>query len=367
MQAEKSNNSPVEGSSSSPSDGKKMPVCLMMIGMAGSGKSTLLQRLNSYLHQNKSTNYVINLDPAVLKLPFSANIDIRDTVKYKEVMKQYNLGPNGGIMTSLNLFATRFDQVIEYAEKRAPELDYILVDTPGQIEVFTWSASGTIIAESLASSFPTVIIYVMDTPRNASPTTFMSNMLYACSILYKFKLPFVVVFNKNDVLKDNFLVEWTKDYEAFQDALVSETSYMTSLVRSMSLVLEEFYNNLRTVGVSAVTGAGMPEFFNAVDDAAKEYYDYYKPLLEKKRKEREEQEKQRQQQALEKLKEDMKTSRGDKVVLDSAKLSKEAEVQRFHLNLSDEEEEEEGEGMNEEEERAELEALKQFLQKDQSS
>ena len=53
----------------------------------------------------------MNLDPAVMSLPFGANIDIRDTVKYKEVMKQYNLGPNGGIMTSLNLFATRFDEV----------------------------------------------------------------------------------------------------------------------------------------------------------------------------------------------------------------------------------------------------------------
>lgn len=37
--------------------------------------------------------------------------DIRDTVNYKEVMKQYNLGPNGGIMTSLNLFATKFVEV----------------------------------------------------------------------------------------------------------------------------------------------------------------------------------------------------------------------------------------------------------------
>jgi hypothetical protein len=26
-------------------------------------------------------------------------------------MRQYQLGPNGAIMTSLNLFATRFDQV----------------------------------------------------------------------------------------------------------------------------------------------------------------------------------------------------------------------------------------------------------------
>lgn len=45
------------------------------------------------------------------KVPYPANIDIRDTVDYKKVMKQYNLGPNGAIVTSLNLFATKFDQV----------------------------------------------------------------------------------------------------------------------------------------------------------------------------------------------------------------------------------------------------------------
>ena len=33
-------------------------------------------------------------------------------------MKQYSLGPNGGIVTSLNLFATRFDQVLKIVEKR---------------------------------------------------------------------------------------------------------------------------------------------------------------------------------------------------------------------------------------------------------
>lgn len=38
-------------------------------------------------------------------------IDIRDTVNYKKVMQVYNLGPNGAIVTSLNLFATKFNQV----------------------------------------------------------------------------------------------------------------------------------------------------------------------------------------------------------------------------------------------------------------
>ena len=36
----------------------------------------------------------------------------------------------------------------------------------------------------------------MDVTRSVNPVTFMSNMLYACSILYKTKLPFVVALNK---------------------------------------------------------------------------------------------------------------------------------------------------------------------------
>lgn len=56
--------------------------------MAGSGKTTFIQRLNAYLHDQGKPPYVVNLDPAVSRLPFEANIDIRDTVDYREVMKQ---------------------------------------------------------------------------------------------------------------------------------------------------------------------------------------------------------------------------------------------------------------------------------------
>lgn len=49
--------------------------------MAGSGKTTLIQRINSYLHTEKSPAYIINLDPAVTHVPYGANIDIRDTVR----------------------------------------------------------------------------------------------------------------------------------------------------------------------------------------------------------------------------------------------------------------------------------------------
>ncbi|RQM05754.1 hypothetical protein DH86_00004114 [Scytalidium sp. 3C] len=209
---------------------------------------------------------IVCVGMAVLNVPFDSNIDIRDSVNYKEVMRSYNLGPNGGILTSLNLFATKIDQILNLLDKRttpdpakpdSKRIKNILVDTPGQIEVFVWSASGSILLDSLASTFPTVIAYIIDTPRTASTSTFMSNMLYACSILYKTKLPMILVFNKTDVKDAEFAKEWMTDFEAFQAALREEeeagsfggieggdgqlgggSGYMGSLLNSMSLSSE---------------------------------------------------------------------------------------------------------------------------------
>lgn len=85
------------------------------------------------------------------------------------------------------------------------------------------------------------------------------------SILYKTRLPFILVFNKTDVQKHDFALEWMDDFEAFQEALASkerrdadgEQTYMSSLMNSMSLVLDEFYKGLKVISVFPLVHRGL--------------------------------------------------------------------------------------------------------------
>lgn len=118
-------------------------------------------------------------------------------------------------------------------------------------------------------------LYVADTVRCENPNTFMSNMLYALSILYKSKVPLMIAFNKIDVLNHKFALKWMEDFNAFDESVSKVDTYLSSLSRSLSLVLEEFYKNIDAVGVSALTGEGLDKLVLATDKARQEYYDVF--------------------------------------------------------------------------------------------
>ena len=243
---------------------------LIVLGMAGSGKTTFVQKLEEEIANKDKESYIINLDPAVMDTLYEPNLDIRDTIKYKEVMTSNNLGPNGAILTSLNLFSTNIDKVISILESKN-DLDFVVIDTPGQLEVFSWSASGKLITDSFSIIFPSILIYIIDIPRCNNPNTFSSNMLYALSIMYKMKLPLMIAFNKVDVTKDNKVIEWMQDFQSLQDALRKKDDYISTFSSSLSLLLAEFYKTIKYVSISSKTGEGFDELISKCEEIRKKY------------------------------------------------------------------------------------------------
>ena len=245
-------------------------VNLIVLGMAGSGKTTFVQKLEEEIANKDKESYIINLDPAVMDTLYEPNLDIRDTIKYKEVMTSNNLGPNGAILTSLNLFSTNIDKVISILETKK-DLDFVVMDTPGQLEVFSWSASGKLITDSFSIIFPSILIYIIDIPRCNNPNTFSSNMLYALSIMYKMKLPLLIAFNKLDLAKENKVIEWLQDFQSLQDALKKKDDYISTFSSSLCLLLAEFYKTIKYVSVSSKTGEGFDELLSKCEEIRKKY------------------------------------------------------------------------------------------------
>lgn len=253
-------------------------MALIAIGMAGSGKTTFVNNLKNYYLQKQESRYIpyiVNLDPAVTFVPYVPDFDIRNFYNQKDVMEKFKLGPNGAIMTCLNLFSAKITELTSYIEK-ALQLNpdqLFLVDTPGQIEAFNWSASGQIIAKALSNTLPTAVLFVADKVRCQNPNAFMSTMLFGVSVLFRVRLPLLMVFNKFDIAVDDAkCIEWLKDYDSFLSDLKQESEgYINSLSRSLCLALDKFYKDLPHIAVSSLTGLNIDQLPAIFDTLRKDY------------------------------------------------------------------------------------------------
>ncbi len=229
---------------------------IFVSGTAGSGKSLLSSKLYEYYTKNGAFAAVLNLDPGVEKMPYTCDIDVRDHVDYVSIMQQYELGPNGALVMANDLIASKIDDIQNEVNTVNP--DYLIVDTPGQIELFAYRSSGRFIIENISSENKSSI-FLFDGSLITSPVNFVSIALLATSIRLRLNLPTINVLTKTDIIGEKLkeILKWTTSLNTLENAIAKETdgdtyALTTNILRGLNL--SGFAQGL--IPVSNVTGNG---------------------------------------------------------------------------------------------------------------
>ena len=229
---------------------------IFISGTAGSGKSLLTSKLYEYYTKNGAFAAILNLDPGVENMPYTCDVDVRDYVDYVSIMQKYDLGPNGGLIMANDLIASKIDEIQNEVNRVNP--DYLIVDTPGQIELFAYRSSGPFLVENISSEEKTNI-FLFDGALINTPVNFVSIALLATSIRLRLKIATVNVLTKTDLigtkLKD--ILQWTTSLSKLEDAIGKEAdgdtyTLTTNILRGLNL--GGFAQGL--IPISNVTGDG---------------------------------------------------------------------------------------------------------------
>lgn len=96
-----------------------MPFAQLVIGPPGSGKSTYCDGMHQFMSAIGRRCSVVNLDPANDHTSYKAALDVRELVTLDEIMKDDELGPNGGVLYALE----ELEHNLDWLEKRLKELE----------------------------------------------------------------------------------------------------------------------------------------------------------------------------------------------------------------------------------------------------
>lgn len=240
---------------------------IVFVGTAGAGKSTLTEAFDGWMHDNGHDCVIMNLDPGAEELAYEPDIDIRDWVRLEKVMKDYTLGPNGAQIVAADLLALNMDRVLEPIESL--DADYLIVDTPGQLELFAYRQSGKVVIDKLGTD-ETVLAFVTEPAICRSPGGFVSASMLFASVNFRFEVPALNIISKTDLVSGEELeriLDWAVEESKLYDDLVDED------LRSAKVLNIEVFKALQQVSaysqmipVSSKERTGLEDVYSKVQD-----------------------------------------------------------------------------------------------------
>ncbi|XP_066148055.1 GPN-loop GTPase 2 [Euwallacea fornicatus] len=175
----------------------------VVIGPPGSGKTTYCGKVFDFykIKLNRQVE-VINLDPANDNMGYSSKIDIMQLITLEDVMKNYQLGPNGALMYCMEYLEANFDWLLNQLVQIKD--CYLIFDMPGQVELYTHHDSIKNIFSKLEKlSYHLCAVHLVDSHYCSDATKFISTLLLSLSTMMQVGLPHVNVLSKADLFEKN--------------------------------------------------------------------------------------------------------------------------------------------------------------------
>ncbi|RLI86191.1 MAG: GTPase [Archaeoglobales archaeon] len=221
---------------------------IVVVGPAGSGKSTFVRNFSEYLRDYDVK--VVNLDPASDPI-YSADRDVRDFVRTEDVIKSYRLGINGALMKSIDL-------TLNYIDKLIVKGDYVIFDTPGQMELFLYSRSGLKIAEEISKYDWSVCLFIIDSEIASTPENFASIVAQNAVISLRFSMPTITIFNKCDLIDLNL----NEVFEGLRDV----GGVFGEIVERLMALIDYTTLRFRIVKISALKEVGFDDVLSVINE-----------------------------------------------------------------------------------------------------
>jgi len=241
---------------------------MYFIGTAGSGKSSLVQAYKEWLDVHGIDSITLNLDPGADTLPYVPDIDIREWVDLQEVMDEYSLGPNGAQVVCADLMAMNIEKMVDALSTF--KTNYVLIDTPGQLELFAFRESSNITVDALGKG-RSMLVFLADPMLCRTPNGFISNIMLSSIVQFRLQMPMINILSKADVLKEDDLqrtLSWFSDPDAlYGDMLDNDSDPQTVIGMELFKAMENInvFGDIRAV--SSKDDKGMEELYAAAQQA----------------------------------------------------------------------------------------------------
>jgi len=238
---------------------------IVFIGPAGSGKTSLTWALGKWIEKNYGAivGYV-NLDPGTLRLPYRADYDVREIITINDIMSRYNLGPNGAFIKSMDIMLGRVKDILQRIT--AIDKEYVLIDTPGQMELFVFRENGPAMLEVLKKLGRVVGITVFDPMLSRTPTDIAVLKALSIVIQLRLKVESILVVNKLDLLNRNVLSVLDDAEKLLKEIEKEGHGVFKDMALSLLSICRNYIPPSRLIAVSAKTGDGINELFDVIHE-----------------------------------------------------------------------------------------------------